>query len=158
MSETKLTRREWLARATEMLCGVALLLPRSATNAAPRSITVYKDPSCGCCTKWVAHLRENGFAPQVQDRSDMDALKDSLGIPMALRSCHTGVAGKYLIEGHVPATDVKRLLATAPPKVVGLAVPGMPGGSPGMETGGPADRYDVVAFVANGSTHVFSRH
>jgi hypothetical protein len=159
MSERKLTRREWLAQATEIFYGVAFVsLPGIAGKATPSPITVYKDPSCGCCTKWVAHLQTNGFAPQVRDRSDMDALKDSLGIPTALRSCHTAVAGKYLIEGHVPAGEVKRLLATAPSKVVGLAVPGMPVGSPGMETGGPADRYDVVAFAANGSTHVFSRH
>jgi hypothetical protein len=161
MIETKMTRREWVARATGMLCGgVALVsLPGSAVNATPSAaITVYKDPSCGCCTKWVAHLQANGFAPDVRDRSDMDALKDSLGIPSALRSCHTAVAGKYLIEGHVPAVDVKRLLATTPPKVVGLAVPGMPAGSPGMETGGPADRYDVLAFAPNGSTHVYTRH
>jgi hypothetical protein len=160
MTEMNLTRREWLARATGMLCGGVVLvsLPGSAVSTTPSSITVYKDPSCGCCTKWVAHLQANGFAPQVRDRTDMDALKDSLGIPSALRSCHTAVAGKYLIEGHVPAADVKRLLAAAPPKIVGLAVPGMPSGSPGMEVGGPADRYDVHAFDANGSTHVFARH
>jgi hypothetical protein len=88
----------------------------------------------------------------------MDALKESLGVPTALRSCHTAVAGRYVIEGHVPAADVKKLLATSPANVVGVAVPGMPAGSPGMEMGGRADRYDVIAFGAKGTTHTFARH
>ena len=121
-------------------------------------LTVYKDPSCGCCTKWVEHLRAAGLRPVVHDRSDMDALKDSLGVPAALRSCHTAVAGKYVIEGHVPASDLKRLLATAPRGILGIAVPDMPAGSPGMEMSGRRDRYDVMAFSANGKTTVFARH
>jgi hypothetical protein len=88
----------------------------------------------------------------------MDALKNSLGVPIALRSCHTAVAGRYLIEGHVPAGDLKRLLATAPKKIIGLAVPDMPAGAPGMEVPGRADRYDVLAFAADGSTTPFARH
>lgn len=135
------------------------LLPKLArATEAPIAVTVYKDPSCGCCKKWVAHLAANGFAPIANDRSDMNSLKDSLGIPVALRSCHTAVAGKYMIEGHVPAADVKRLLSTTPKGVLGLAVPGMPSGSPGMEMPGRADRYDVIAFSADGKTHVFATH
>ena len=88
----------------------------------------------------------------------MDALKDSLGVPASLRSCHTAVAGKYLIEGHVPAADVKQLLATKPAKTMGVAVPGMPAGSPGMEMGGRVDRYDVIAFAPDGATRIFARH
>jgi hypothetical protein len=157
-----LTRRAWVTRmATTALGGATLaaLLPTvSAGAATPTPITVYKDPSCGCCTKWVAHLQANGFAPEVHDRPDMNALKDSLGVPTALRSCHTAVAAQYVIEGHVPAADLKRLLAAKPPKIVGIAVAGMPVGSPGMEMGGRADRYDVVAFAAGGATHVFARH
>jgi hypothetical protein len=139
---------------------VLLALPPSVSAAAPKpiAITVYKDPSCGCCTKWVSHLQANGFAPDVHDRSDMDTLKDSLGVPAALRSCHTAVAGKYVIEGHVPAADVKRLLATKPAGTLGLAAPGMPAGSPGMEMGPRHDRYDVIAFGAKGSTNVFAQH
>ena len=162
MSDSPLTRRAWIARmATTALGGAAMstLLPRISSAAPkPTAITVYKDPSCGCCKNWVEHLRANGFAPEVHDRSDMDALKDSLGVPTALRSCHTGVVGKYVIEGHVPAADVRQLLATKPAKTAGLAVPGMPAGSPGMEMGGRVDRYDVIAFASGGATRVFARH
>ena len=162
MNDSLLTRRAWLARlATTTFGGMALtaLLPHVGTSAPkPMSITVYKDPSCGCCTKWVDHLRANGFAPEVHDRSDMDALKDSLGVPAKLRSCHTAVVEKYVIEGHVPAADVKRLLSSKPEKTVGVAVPGMPVGSPGMEVGTRVDRYDVIAFAPGGATRVFARH
>jgi hypothetical protein len=162
MIDRSLTRRAWLARvATTALGGATLatLLPaRSAGAASPTPITVYKDPACGCCTKWVTHLQANGFAPEVHDRADMDALKDSLGVPAALRSCHTAVAARYVIEGHVPAADLKRLLASKPSKTLGIAVAGMPVGSPGMEMGGRADRYDVVAFASGGTTRVFARH
>jgi hypothetical protein len=162
MNDSLLTRRAWLARlATTTLGGVALtaLLPHVGASAPkPMSITVYKDPSCGCCTKWVDHLRANGFAPEVQDRPDMDALKDSLGVPAKLRSCHTAVVEKYVIEGHVPAADVKRLLSSKPAKTVGVAVPGMPVGSPGMEVGTRVDKYDVIAFAPGGATRVFARH
>ena len=96
------------------------------------------------------HLAATGFAPIARDRTDMDTLKNSLGVPSGLRSCHTAVAGRYLIEGHVPAADIKRLLATKPKDVLGLAVPGMPSGSPGLEMPGRSDRYDVIAFSAGG--------
>lgn len=160
LDEPTLSRRAMLASLlrTAIAGSVLAALPRSAAAHDAQTFTVYKDPSCGCCTKWVEHLRSAGIRPVVQDRSDMDALKDSLGVPTALRSCHTAVAGKYVIEGHVPAADVRRLLKTAPRGVVGIAVPGMPAGSPGMEMGGRADRYDVVAFAANGATHVFAHH
>jgi hypothetical protein len=160
--QTMITRRTWLASLIGTFAGgLALSAVRPVTaraEHAPTPVTVYKDPSCGCCTKWVTHLRANGFAPIANDRSDMDALKDSLGVPVTLRSCHTAVVGRYVIEGHVPAADLKRLLATAPKGVLGLAVPGMPSGSPGMEVSGAADRYDVVSFGAAGATHVFATH
>lgn len=157
-----MTRRTWLASMVGTMAGgaaLSALLPAIArAGGAPVALTVYKDPSCGCCTKWVAHLRANGFTPVVKDRSDMAALKDSLGVPRVLRSCHTAVAGQYVIEGHVPAADVKRLLSTAPKAVLGLAVPDMPSGSPGMEMPGRSDRYDVLAFGADGKAHVFATH
>jgi len=160
--DSMMTRRAWVTRAVSTIGGglaLAALLPgASAAMTKPTAITVYKDPSCGCCTKWVEHLRSSGFAPVVHDRPDMDAMKDSLGVPTALRSCHTAVLGRYVVEGHVPATDLKKLLAAAPSNVVGLAVPGMPVGSPGMEMGSRADRYDVIAFGAKGTTNVFARH
>ncbi|NUP54460.1 MAG: DUF411 domain-containing protein [Gemmatimonadaceae bacterium] len=151
-----INRRTMLAallKAGALVAGLPTL-----ARAEASSITVYKDPSCGCCTKWVEHLRAAGLKPVVHDRNDMDALKDSLGVPSALRSCHTAVAGKYVIEGHVPAADLTRLLATKPKGVLGLAVPDMPAGSPGMEMSGRRDAYDVVAFSANGKTSVFARH
>lgn len=163
LNDSPLSRRAWIGRAAATALGGAAtttLLPRiaEATVAKPTPITVYKDPSCGCCKNWVEHLRANGFAPDVHDRNDMDTLKDSLGVPASLRSCHTAVVEKYVVEGHVPAADVKRLLTAKPAKTVGVAVPGMPAGSPGMEMGGRVDRYDVIAFAPGGATRIFARH
>jgi hypothetical protein len=157
-----MTRRTWLASMASTVAGGATLnfiLPSLArADGALPALTVYKDPSCGCCTEWVAHLKANGFTTTVKERSDMDSLKVKLGVPVALRTCHTAVAGKYLIEGHVPAADMKRLFSTAPKDVIGLAVPGMPAGSPGMDVPGQSDRYEVIAFSADGKTHVFATH
>jgi len=164
MNQNAMTRRAWvatLARTFGTGAVVSALLPlvhRAGAMESPTTITIYKDPSCGCCTKWVAYLRDAGVQTEVHDRSDMDALKDSLGVPAALRSCHTAVMGRYVIEGHVPVADMKRLLAVAPKGIVGIAVPGMPAGSPGMEVPGRTDRYDVIAFAANGTTKLFSHH
>jgi hypothetical protein len=165
MTRSTLTRRELLAsfaKAAAASVAVGVLLPadaRAATHAdGATKITVYKDPSCGCCTSWVDHLRASGLQPTVRDRSDMDALKDSLGVPASLRSCHTAVAGKFVVEGHVPAADLKALLARPPKGIVGIAVPNMPAGSPGMEMPGRRDKYDVIAFFAGGTTSVFARH
>lgn len=156
------TRRAWLARMVETAAGGAVLLATGSSLVAaqgkPIAVTVYKDPGCECCTKWADYLRKNGFAVDARNRSDMDELKDSLGVPATLRSCHTAVLGRYVIEGHVPAVDIKRLVSTAPKTILGLAVPNMPHGSPGMETGGPAHRYDVVAFAPGGRTQLFARH
>ena len=164
MNDQVMTRRAWMATLARTFgTGAALsaLLPmvaRANATESPLTITVYKDPSCGCCTKWVAYLRDAGVQTEVHDRSDMDALKDSLGVPSALRSCHTAVVGRYVIEGHVPIADIKRLLGAAPKNVTGIAVPGMPAGSPGMEVPGRTDRYDVIAFAADGTTKLFARH
>ena len=164
MNNLAMTRRDWVAAlARSVGAGAALsvlspLVSRAEVPGSPATITVYKDPSCGCCTKWVEHLRGAGLHPDVHDRADMEALKNSLGVPTALRSCHTAVAGRYVIEGHVPAADLKRLLAAAPKGIVGLAVPDMPAGAPGMEVPGRADRYDVIAFAADGTTKLFAHH
>jgi hypothetical protein len=131
---------------------------RTVGLPAAETITVYKDPTCGCCKKWVAHLDANGFRTVAHDRNDMDAFKDSLGIPSSLRSCHTAVIGKLLVEGHVPAADIRKALTAAPKGVIGLAVPGMPTGSPGMEIGSRTDRFDVLAFDAKGAVKVFATH
>ena len=124
--------------------------------AAGDSVTVYKSPTCGCCKLWVDHLRDAGFDVEVRDKGDVTPHKQRLGVPPRLASCHTAVVDGYVIEGHVPAEDVRRLLATRP-DVVGLAVPGMPMGSPGMEFGAP-EPYDVIAFGRDGSTRVFASH
>jgi len=118
-------------------------------------VTVYKSASCGCCAKWVDHLKAAGFPVEVNDVADVAEYADASGVPAALRSCHTAVVGGYTIEGHVPADLIKRLLAEHP-KVAGLAVPGMVTGSPGME-GNRQDSYDVVAWSAGGKTSVFAR-
>jgi hypothetical protein len=129
-----------------------------AIAQGPTTIAVVRDPGCGCCMKWVAHLRSAGFKATVTESSEMAAFKDSKGIPMGARSCHTGVVGGYVIEGHVPVEDIRRLLKDRP-NVVGLAVPGMPSGSPGMEVpSGKVDAYNVVAFDKAGKTSVFSSH
>lgn len=129
---------------------------RLLAMAPPPVITVYKDPDCGCCAKWVKHLSANGFVANVHDSTDMDAVKKNMRVPADLQSCHTAVVERYVIEGHVPAADIKKLLSTKP-AVQGLAAPGMPVGSPGME-GGKADRYDVIAFSTDGTKRVFAKH
>jgi hypothetical protein len=121
-------------------------------------VTVYKSPTCGCCVKWVEHLEANGFTVEQVDRTDMATVKQKQGLPRMLASCHTGVVDGYVVEGHVPAQDVKRLLAERPEGVDGLAVPGMPVGSPGMEQGDREDPYNVVAFSRDGRTGVFASY
>ena len=129
-----------------------------ALAAAGPEITIYKSKSCGCCSKWVDHLEANGFKTVVHDRENMDEVKDWLGVPRDLRSCHTAQVKSYLVEGHVPAGDIQKLLAAAP-KAAGLAVPGMPIGSPGMEVPGrKPDAYEVLSFDAKGNTAVFAKH
>lgn len=119
-------------------------------------ITVYKDPSCGCCKNWVEHLLKHGYRVNAKDTTDMAAIKRALGVPDAITACHTAVVNGYLIEGHVPAADIDRLLAQKP-RISGLAVPGMPAGSPGME-GPRAQRYQVLTFDKSGKTTVFASH
>jgi hypothetical protein len=138
---TSLTRRS----LTFVLGGMALALAGRHAEAAPR-IVVNKDPNCGCCTAWVEHLRGAGFEPHVNELSDLAPLKKRLAVPPALSSCHTAEVEGYVIEGHVPASAIRRLLAERP-SAIGLAVPGMPIGSPGMEVpGSPDETYDVVLF------------
>lgn len=119
-------------------------------------ISVYKTPTCGCCKKWVNHLREKGFTVETHDQPSLTALKQEQGVPKGAEACHTALVDGYVIEGHVPAREIARLLEERPP-VRGLVVPGMPLGSPGME----ADRteaYSVLAFDDTGRVSTFARY
>src|SRR5258706_12406647 len=120
----------------------------------PPKVDVYKDPTCGCCANWVTHMKTRGFETTVTDVRDIAGIKTKYHVPNQLRSCHTALVGGYVLEGHVPATDVQRLLKQRP-MVVGLAVPGMPVGSPGME-GSNGRPYDVLTLDAAGKTTVYS--
>jgi hypothetical protein len=151
------TRRSFLQAAATTVAGLVTLpsLLEAATAATP--ITVYKTPTCGCCKAWVEHLKKNGFAPTTHDLPDLSETKDTLGVPDALRSCHTAVIGRYVIEGHVPADLITKLTKEKPANILGLAVPGMPGGSPGMEVPGRKDAYDVIAFSRDGKRTVYAK-
>ncbi len=127
----------------------------TATNAA--EIVVYKSASCGCCGDWVTHMRDHGFTVTVHDSENMDRIKREAGVPRNLWSCHTAFAGDYVIEGHVPAAEVQRLLVEQP-VAAGLAVPGMPLGSPGMEVDDRRDAYAVVLFQEDGEVAAFAHY
>jgi hypothetical protein len=156
MSEVGMVSRRKFVAGVASLVVLGGRAPRLQALTAAR-ITIYKSRTCGCCAKWVDHLRENGFHTIVHDEEEMDRIKDQWKIPAPVRSCHTARAEGYLIEGHVPAVDIHRLLAEQP-KVAGLAVPGMPAGSPGMAEPGEEGGYEVVAFQFDGSTRHFASH
>jgi len=126
-------------------------------DAAGPTVTVYKDASCGCCGLWVKHLEQNGFQVKVHDVANTQEYKQKYGVPASIKSCHTAVVDGYTIEGHVPASEIQRLLKERP-KAKGLAVPGMPIGSPGMEAGSTRQAYSVLMFDADGKTTVFRQY
>ena len=121
------------------------------------TVTVFKSPSCNCCAEWVTHMREQGFPVEIQSRFNVKPVKRKVGVPSSLAACHTAVVNNYVVEGHVPAKDVKQLLRENP-KVRGLSVPGMPVGSPGMERGNRVEPYKVLTFTPAGDTTVFARY
>jgi len=129
----------------------------SSASADLPTTTVYKSPSCNCCAEWITHMREQGFTVEVESRFNVKPVKKQVGVPGALAACHTAVVGNYVVEGHVPAADVKQLLRTKP-DVRGLSVPGMPVGSPGMERGDRVEPYEVFTFTPAGDTTVFARY
>lgn len=143
--EKPVTRRSVVGLIGAIAVG-ALALPAYADTYV---VTVHRDPNCSCCSKWAEHLRAAGFVVKIEETSDLEAVRARLGVPSALASCHTAEVNGYLIEGHVPAVAVRRLL-TERPAAKGLAVPGMPAGSPGMEGSGEAEPYTVVLFGAGG--------
>ena len=155
-------RLAWVGGAIGLVAvlgvAVAVSAGRSAEAARQSVIDVYKDPACGCCSLWVEHLREDGFTVTARDTQKLAALKTENGVPREMQSCHTALVGDYVIEGHVPAADVRRLLRDRP-AIAGLAVAGMPIGSPGMEVEGvPAQPYDVMAFEEGGGAFVFAHY
>ncbi len=122
-----------------------------------RDIVVYKNPECGCCSKWVEYLQSHDYNVTVEDTRDVYAIKKRLGVPERLAACHTAVIDGYVIEGHITHRDIRRLLLFRP-EVTGIAVPGMPIGTPGMERGDSKQPYDVMTFDAQGNTEVFVKH
>ncbi len=140
-----------------VLSGVAALAAAPAAAGTRPTVRVTKDPHCGCCNGWVDHLRAAGFDVEAVDSADLNRVKARLGVPQALASCHTAEVAGYVVEGHVPAGAIERLLAEKP-AARGLAVPGMPIGSPGMEVeGAEPDTYEVILFGPSGRS-VFARY
>lgn len=127
----------------------------SGVALAATDISVFKSPNCGCCQKWVDHLETNGFQAQVTDTDRMNMIKHEHGIASQYQSCHTGVIDGYVFEGHVPAAVMQKFLKEKPEDAIGLAVPGMPMGSPGMEMGNRYDDYDVLLLKKDGSSEVY---
>ncbi|OGN43917.1 MAG: hypothetical protein A2623_07970 [Caulobacterales bacterium RIFCSPHIGHO2_01_FULL_70_19] len=150
-----------LARRAVLGCVVlAAVAPAAACGQARENhaIAVYKTPTCACCDAWISHLRGAGFMVSVNILADLRGLRSSHGLAETLASCHSARVAGYFVEGHVPAADIRRLLAERP-EAVGIAVPGMPPGSPGMETpGGDREPYDTLLVLKNGATRLFARH
>ena len=139
-----------------LLAGLAVATAAVGLHAAEAAITIYKSPTCGCCTQWADHLQKNGFAVKTVDSLDLSRVKAMSGVKPELASCHTAFVDGYVIEGHVPADDIKRLLSEHP-EARGLTVPGMPAGSPGMDTRTP-EHYQVLLIDKAGNTSVFAAH
>jgi hypothetical protein len=152
-----ISRRDWLRITASGLALGTAGVNRLLAFAPDKEATVYKDASCGCCKKWVALMQQNGWKVTAQDVPDVGVYKKKYGVPDSLVSCHTAiVTGGYVVEGHVPPDLIDKVVA-ARPAFVGLAVPGMPNGSPGMETG-RKDKYDVLAFDKAGKTRIFASY
>jgi hypothetical protein len=139
------------------LLGAATMFAVGQQPAAKPAMTVYKSPTCGCCSNWITHLERNGFDVKAVNVDDIDAVKRTYGVPQALGSCHTGLVNGYVIEGHIPADAVHRFLREKPAGAIGIAVPGMPAGSPGMEMGNRKDPYNIVRFDKSGQSTVFEK-
>ena len=154
--KTQLSRRQLLIFASSTLVAAPLT---GLANDADTNIHVVKNPQCGCCNAWIEILKDDGFNVTTEDRSNSDlaVFKAESGIPKDMTSCHTGKIGGYFIEGHVPANDIKRLLAERP-DALGLAVPAMPYGSPGMGPEDQREAYDVFIIMANGTAEVFQHY
>jgi hypothetical protein len=163
--------RQRACRSALSVCALSLALAAGADDGAPSSqpamvdvaatslpeVIVSKNPTCGCCGEWISHLERYGFAVSARNVENMNPIKERVGVPFGMGSCHTAEVGGYFIEGHVPAEEVKRLLAERP-NAKGLTVPGMPIGSPGMEHGERIDPYKVYLVHEDGSTSVYAEY
>jgi len=153
-----------VSRRTLLLGALSAVGLTACGQSAPRDssertsvVRLYKSPTCQCCSAWGEHLKQNGFEVEFHNETQINAFKASVGVPETLWSCHTALIGGYAIEGHVPASDIQRLLRERP-AYQGLAVPGMPLGSPGMESGADREAYEVLAYSAAAETVLWSRH
>lgn len=148
------------SRATRLFIGLILLVaagPALSQSLADATLDVFKDENCGCCVGWVDHMQEAGFASKINHPRDLNGVKEELGVLPKWQSCHTAVTkGGYVFEGHIPAKYIEQFLASPPEGALGLAVPGMPLGSPGMEMGGRFTPYDIVLMNKDGSSSVFA--
>lgn len=154
MSGVSRRRALWTASALVL----AVIQLRSANATAPHlPVMAFRNPGCGCCEQWALRMEQAGFAVTMTDDPALDERRAALGVPAPLAGCHVALMGDYVFEGHVPPEDILSFL-TAKPNARGLAVPGMPMGSPGMEMGGTADPYDVLIFTADGSSKVYASH
>ncbi len=161
MKANKQGKKAWPLGKMGVIFIVAVVLVAAMTafvqrKSAVADIVVYKSPTCGCCRKWVEHLEDNGFSVAVYNRNDMSQIKETMGIPRDMEACHTAKIGNYVIEGHVPADAIARLVWEQP-EIKGLAVPGMPMGSPGME-GQISENYDVLAMQKDGQSTIYESY
>lgn len=159
----KMTKKSTFKKPTYILTTISVfalsifvVFNLSSKPAHAEDIMVYKSPTCGCCKKWVSHLKKEGFTVKTKNYTDMKPIKKRFGVKPQFQSCHTAKVGKYFIEGHVSASDIKKLLQEKP-DIKGLSAPGMPMGSPGME-GHRKDKYDVIAIDENNNATVYSKH
>ena len=150
-------------KVLNIFMAIALLVFNAGISAEtidagkPVDIVVYRSPACTCCEKWLEHLKKNNFNVKDIVSNDIQAIKIKHGVPQAMASCHTALVNGYVIEGHVPANDIMKLLKTKP-KIIGIAVPGMPSGTPGMEMGGQKDAYNVMSFDKENHYEVFNSY
>ncbi|MCX7098486.1 MAG: DUF411 domain-containing protein [Methylococcales bacterium] len=143
--------------ASTLLIGNASIKADTVAANKPFDIVVYRSPSCGCCGKWLAHLQDNNFNVQDILTPDVQTIKQKYGVSAKMASCHTALVGGYVVEGHVPATDIQKMLKIKP-KIAGIAVPGMPNGTPGMEMGEGQDAYNVISFSKDNTYDIFNSY
>ena len=152
--ESLISRRDWIATTVSRAAFAMVGVRAWPYLGAPPGMTVYKSPSCGCCVKWVEYMRKAGFVVTERNMNDVNPIKRERGVPEALYSCHTGVIGDYIVEGHVPADLVQRVLRERP-AIRGLAAPGMPQSAPGMDLG--HEPYEIISFTRDGKTKVYAK-